>query len=372
MIYADHAATTMLSPKAREVMLPWLSEEYGNPSTLYSLARNPRKAIADARATIAEAIKAEPDEIFFTSCGTESDNWALLGTALRFPNQRKRIITSSIEHHAILHTCEFLEKLGYEVIYLPVDRFGLISAVDLMSAINNDTILVSIMYANNEIGTVEPVWEYSRIAHERGVLFHTDAVQIIGHDYVETKAINVDMLSASAHKFNGPKGIGFLYVKRGTPIEPLLHGGGQENGIRSGTENVASIVGMATALQEHMNSMEADRVFLEELRAQLIAGLHAENLDFIINGSENHVPGSVSLSFRNVKGEMLLHRLDLMGIAVATGSACNSKDTVLSHVIKAIEVPSEYAQGTIRITLGTDNDREQIDRIVASLKKIVK
>lgn len=371
MIYADHAATTMLSPKAREVMLPWLSEEYGNPSTLYSLARNPRKAIADARATIAEAIKAEPDEIFFTSCGTESDNWALLGTALRFPNQRKRIITSSIEHHAILHTCEFLEKLGYEVIYLPVDRFGLISAVDLMSAINNDTILVSIMYANNEIGTVEPVWEYSRIAHERGVLFHTDAVQIIGHDYVETKAINVDMLSASAHKFNGPKGIGFLYVKRGTPIEPLLHGGGQENGIRSGTENVASIVGMATALQEHMNSMEADRVFLEELRAQLIAGLHAENLDFIINGSENHVPGSVSLSFRNVKGEMLLHRLDLMGIAVATGSACNSKDTVLSHVIKAIEVPSEYAQGTIRITLGTDNDREQIDRIVASLKKIV-
>lgn len=372
MIYADHAATTMLSPKAREAMLPWLSEGYGNPSTLYSLARNPRKAIADARAKIAEAIKAKPDEILFTSCGTESDNWALLGTALRFPNQRKRIITSSIEHHAILHTCEFLEKLGYEVIYLPVDRFGLISATNLKSAINNDTILVSIMYANNEIGTIEPVWEYSRIAHEQGVLFHTDAVQIIGHDYVETQTINVNMLSASAHKFNGPKGVGFLYVKRGTPIEPLLHGGGQENGMRSGTENVASIVGMATALQEHMKSMEADRVFLEELRAQLIAGLHAENLDFIINGSENHIPGSVSLSFRNVKGEMLLHRLDLMGIAVATGSACNSKDTVLSHVIKAIEVPSEYAQGTIRITLGTDNDREQIDRIVASLKKIVK
>ena len=336
MIYADHAATTMLSPKAREAMLPWLSEGYGNPSTLYSLARNPRKAIADARAKIAEAIKAKPDEILFTSCGTESDNWALLGTALRFPNQRKRIITSSIEHHAILHTCEFLEKLGYEVIYLPVDRFGLISATNLKSAINNDTILVSIMYANNEIGTIEPVWEYSRIAHEQGVLFHTDAVQIIGHDYVETQTINVDMLSASAHKFNGPKGVGFLYVKRGTPIEPLLHGGGQENGMRSGTENVASIVGMATALQEHMKSMEADRVFLEELRAQLIAGLHAENLDFIINGSENHIPGSVSLSFRNVKGEMLLHRLDLMGIAVATGSACNSKDTVLSHVIKAI------------------------------------
>ena len=372
IIYADHAATTILSPKAREAMLPWLSEEYANPSTLYSLARNPRKAIADARAIIAEVIDAAPDEIFFTSCGTESDNWALIGTALRFPNQKKRIVTSSIEHHAVLHTCKFLEKLGYEVIYLPVDHFGLIRKVDLKEAINDNTILVSIMYANNEIGTIEPVWEYSRIAHERDVLFHTDAVQIMGHDCVKTHIIGVDMLSASAHKFNGPKGVGFLYIKKGTPIEPLLHGGKQENGMRSGTENVASIVGMAIALQEHMKSMDADRLYLENLRNQLISGLHSENLDFIVNGADRHIPGSVSLSFKNVEGEMLLHRLDLMGIVVATGSACNSKDTVLSHVIKAIEVPNEYANGTIRITLGTDNNVEQVNEIVTALRKILK
>lgn len=372
IIYADHAATTMLSQKAREAMLPWLSEEYGNPSTLYSLARNPRKAIADARATIAEAIDAEPNEIFFTSCGTESDNWALLGTVLRYPNQKKRIITSCIEHHAILHTCSFLEKLGYEVVYLPVDRFGMVYESDLRAAINDDTILVSIMYANNEIGTIAPVWEYSRIAHERGVLFHTDAVQIMGHDYVDTQIIDVDMLSASAHKFNGPKGVGFLYVKKGTPIEPLFHGGGQENGMRSGTENVASIVGMAVALQEHMNSMEADRLYLESLRTQLLSGLRSENLDFIVNGAERHIPGTASLSFKNVDGEMLLHRLDLMGIAIATGSACNSKQTVLSHVIKAIGIPSEYANGTIRITLGTENTAEQIDKIIAAIKRILK
>lgn len=372
IIYADHAATTMLLPKAREAMLPWLSEEYANPSTLYSLARNPRKAIADARAVIAEVIDAAPDEIFFTSCGTESDNWALIGTALHFPNQKKRIVTSSIEHHAVLRTCKFLEKLGYEVIYLPVDHLGLIREVDLKDAINDNTILVSIMYANNEIGTIEPIWEYSRIAHERDVLFHTDAVQIIGHDYVKTHTVGVDMLSASAHKFNGPKGVGFLYIKKGVPIEPLLHGGKQENGMRSGTENVASIVGMAVALQEHMKSMDADRLYLEELRNQLISGLYSEKLDFIVNGADKHIPGSVSLSFKNVEGEMLLHRLDLMGIVVATGSACNSKETVLSHVIKAIEVPSEYANGTIRITLGTDNNVEQVNEIVAALRKILK
>lgn len=372
IIYADHAATTMLLPKAREAMLPWLSEEYANPSTLYSLARNPRKAIADARAVIAEVIDAAPDEIFFTSCGTESDNWALIGTALRFPNQKKRIVTSSIEHHAVLRTCKFLEKLGYEVIYLPVDHFGLIREADLKDAINDNTILVSIMYANNEIGTIEPIWEYSRIAHERDALFHTDAVQIMGHDYVKTHTIGVDMLSASAHKFNGPKGVGFLYIKKGTPIEPLLHGGKQENGMRSGTENVASIVGMAVALQEHMKSMDADRLYLEKLRNQLISGLRSENLDFIVNGADRHIPGSVSLSFKNVEGEMLLHRLDLMGIVVATGSACNSKDTVLSHVIKAIVVPNEYANGTIRITLGTDNNVKQVNEIVAALRKILK
>lgn len=371
MIYADHAATTMLSNQAMEAMRPWLCDEYGNPSTLYSLARNPRKAIADARAIIAEAIDANPDEVFFTSCGTESDNWALLGTTLRFPHQRKRIITSCIEHHAILHTCGFLEKLGYEVVYLPVDHSGLIKESDLRNAINDATVLVSIMYANNEIGTIEPVWEYSRIAHEHGVLFHTDAVQIMGHEHVKVHTIDVDMLSASAHKFNGPKGVGFLYLKKGTPIEPLLHGGGQEKGMRSGTENVAAIVGMAVALQEHMQSIDEEQQYLEGLRHRLICGLHSASLDFTVNGAEKHVPGSISISFRGVEGEMLLHRLDLMGIAVATGSACNSKDTVLSHVIKAIAVPEAYAKGTIRITLGMDNDEEQVDKIVAALRRIL-
>lgn len=371
MIYADHAATSMLSPQAKEAMLPWLSEEYGNPSTLYSFSRNPRKAINDAREQIAASINAEPDEVVFTSGGTESDNWALLGTAFRFPNQQKRIITSCIEHHAILHTCAFLEKIGYEIIYLPVNKYGLVSETDLKKAIDDKTILVSIMYANNEIGTIEPIADYCRIAHREGVFFHTDAVQIVGHDNVDVKTIDVDMLSASAHKFNGPKGIGFLYIKRGTPIETLIHGGGQESGRRSGTENVASIVGMSVALQEHMKSIDEEKEKLEFLRLQMIQKLRLSGIDFIVNGADNHIPGSISLSFKNIEGETLLHRLDLMKIIVATGSACNSKDTVLSHVIQSIGTPADYANGTIRITLGRNNSEDDVDQIVQAIVKIL-
>ena len=366
-IYADHAATTKLSSKAIEAMRPWLWEEYGNPSTLYGLAQKPKKAILSSREKIAYAIGAQSNELFFTSGGTEADNWALKGIALR--HRGGRIITSSIEHHAILHTCSFLEGLGYEVVYLPTDKQGLVSQKDLDEAITPDTRLVSVMMANNEFGTIEQINDLARVAHAHGVLFHTDAVQAVGHLPVNVNELDIDLLSASAHKFNGPKGIGFLYVREGTTIEPLLHGGGQERNMRAGTENVAGIVGMATALEECMASLESDSIRLEYLRSKLLCEL--DGLDFIVNGSENHVPGSLSISFKNIEGEMLLHRLDLMSISVATGSACNSKETVLSHVIRAIKVPEEYANGTIRISLGNDNNEEQIERIAACIKRII-
>lgn len=366
-IYADHAATTMLSAKAKEAMLPWLWEEYGNPSTLYGLSQKPKKAILSSREKIAYAIGAESDEIFFTSGGTEANNWALKGIVLS--HKGGRIITSAIEHHAILHTCEFLEELGYEVIYLPADEQGLVSPKDLRESITADTLLVSIMTANNEVGTIEPISDLARIAHEYGVIFHTDAVQAVGHVSVDVNELGVDLLSASAHKFNGPKGIGFLYVRKGTNIEPLLHGGGQEFGMRAGTENVAGIVGMAAALEEHLPNLEYDAIMLEGFRAHLLSEL--DGLDFIVNGAENHIPGSVSISLKNIEGEMLLHRLDLMGIAIATGSACNSREQVISHVVRAIGVPAQYANGTIRITFGMDNDATQVERIAACLRKII-
>lgn len=371
MIYADHAATTALSLAAYKAMLPWLQDKYGNPSTLYSLARDPRKAVARSREMIAEAINADPSEIFFTSGGTEADNWALKG--IMFQHDRgKGMISSAIEHHAILNSCIALERMGYAVDTLPVDQMGIVQAETLRSALTDNILLVSIMLANNEIGTIEPVKELAEIAHQGGALFHTDAVQAIGHIPVDVKAIGVDMLSASAHKFNGPKGIGFLYVRKGVPLVPLLDGGGQEHGMRAGTENVAGIVGMAVALQDHMEHLEQETEYLKAISSRLIDQLKSKGLDFRMNGSHNRIPGSLSLSFKDADGEMLLHRLDLMGTAVATGSACDSKDTVLSHVIRAIEVPQGYAHGTIRITLGLDNTPEQMDRIAHQISTILR
>ena len=370
LIYADHAATTALSPTAREAMEPFLGTFYGNPSTLYSLARDPRKAIAQSREVIAAAIHATPSEIFFTSGGTEADNWALKGTV--FQHERgKGIITSAIEHHAILNSCAALERMGYSINTLPVDNEGVVHADALRSTLASNTVLVSVMLANNEIGTLEPVAELANLAHQTGVLFHTDAVQAIGHIPVDVKALQVDMLSASAHKFNGPKGIGFLYVRNGVELVPLLDGGGQEGGMRAGTENVAGIVGMATALQEHMEHMAQENRYLNELSGKLIDLLKHKGLDFRINGSHNRIPGSLSLSFKAADGEMLLHRLDLMGTAVATGSACDSKDAVLSHVIREISVPPEYAHGTIRVTLGMDNTAEHVERIAQQITSIL-
>lgn len=370
MIYVDHAATTALSPAAYEAMLPWLQDKYGNPSALYSLARDPRKAVAHSREVIAAAINADPSEIFFTSGGTEADNWALKGTMLQH-DRGKGMITSAIEHHAILNSCAALERMGYAVNTLPVDQMGIVSADTLQSALTENVSLASIMLANNEIGTIEPIAELAEIAHQAGILFHSDAVQAIGHIPVDVKALQVDMLSASAHKFNGPKGIGFLYIRKGVQLIPLLDGGGQERGMRAGTENVAGIVGMATALQEHIEHLQQETVHLNALSSRLVDQLRLKGFDFRMNGSHHRVPGSLSLSFKSADGEMLLHRLDLMGTAVATGSACDSKDSILSHVIQAIGVPKDYAYGTIRITLGMDNTAEHVDRIAQQIATIL-
>lgn len=369
-IYADHAATTPLSPAARQAMFPYLDTLFGNPSTKYSLARDPRKAIASARETIASAIGASPEEIYFTSGGTEADNWALKGIAYASPLP-KRFVTSSIEHHAVLRSCEALMRMGHSVHYLPVDENGLVSCADLEPALMQDTALVSIMLANNEIGTIEPIEELSRIAHEHGAIFHTDAVQAVGHIVIDVKQLGVDMLSSSSHKFNGPKGIGFLFVRNGVHLLPLMDGGAQEHGIRAGTENVASIVGMATALQEHRNRLDAEIAYISSLQERFLTKLKDTSLDYHINGAEKRIPGNISLSIRDANGEMLMHRLDLMGISVATGSACDSQEEVQSHVIHAIHVPQSYAQGTIRLSFGMDNTEEQIDRIVACIERII-
>lgn len=370
LIYADHAATTALSPTARKAMGPFLQAAYGNPSTLYSLAREPRKAVEHSREMIAAAIHADPSEIFFTSGGTEADNWAIKGTVFQHA-PGKKTITSAIEHHAVLNTCAALRRMGYSISTMPVSSEGIVSEDSLKEALIPDAALVSVMLANNEIGTIEPIRELAEIAHHSGTLFHTDAVQAIGHIPVDAKELGVDMLSASAHKFNGPKGIGFLYVRKGINLLPLLDGGGQENGMRAGTENVAAIVGMATALQEHMDHMAEEADYLIGLSKHLLDQLKLHNLDFIVNGSAHRIPGSLSLSFKGADGEMLLHRLDLMGTAIATGSACNSKETELSHVIQAIRAAQEYAHGTIRVTFGMDNAESDPESIAEQIARIL-
>ena len=369
-IYADHAATTQLAQEAFEAMKPYLMNEYGNVSQLYSFAREPKKALKEARAIIASCIGALPKEIFFTSGGTESDNWAIKGCALSGCRE-EAIITSSIEHHAILRSCAAVERLGYPVAYLPVDNSGTVLPAKLSDYISDRTRLVSIMLANNEIGTIQPIENLSEITHRYGALFHTDATQAVGHIPVDVNKQGIDMLSASAHKFNGPKGIGFLYIRKGIEISPLLDGGSQEHGLRAGTENVASIVGMAVALRLSCKMMQERAEHLHQLEWRLLQKLNENKLDYRFNGGKNHLPGLLSLSFKGADGEALLHRLDLMGISVSTGSACNSKSTELSHVLRAIDVPEEYAFGTIRVSFGYENTEEDVERIAAALKKII-
>lgn len=370
IIYADHAATTKLDIDAFYAIKGLLADSYGNPSQPYSFSRAVKKALKEARETIASCIGANPDEIFFTSGGTESDNWALKGFVKK--QNRKQIVVSPIEHHAILHTAKSLKREGYEVSLLDVTKEGVILPSFLKSRINNDTAIVSIMLANNEIGSIQPISELAAITHIHGASFHTDAVQAVGHIGINVKELGVDMLSASAHKFNGPRGVGFLYVKRGTDLYPFMDGGTQEHSMRAGTENVAAIVGMSIALKKNCDSISENRRYLLDLEEQLISGFKQNYLDFIRNGADDHLPGNVSVSFKNSDGEMLLHRLDLMGICISTGSACDSKNTQISHVVKAIGVSDDYANGTIRISLGKDNTTEDVDHIVSSLSSILK
>ena len=369
-IYADNAATTKLNRAAFEAMVPWLTDDYGNASQPYSLARSPKKALADARAVIARCINASPEEIYFTSGGTESDNWVIKGSAFA-DHQKRATITSAIEHHAVLRSCEAIERLGYPVAYLDVTTEGVVTPEALESIITDNTRLVSVMYVNNEIGTIQPIKLLAEIAHNHGALFHTDAVQAIGHIPVDVQALGVDMLSASAHKFNGPKGVGFLYVRKGVQIGRFADGGSQEQGNRAGTENVAGIVGMAVALDNACRIMDSELDRLTELRTMLIDNLIKEKIDFVVNGGNTVYPGTISISFGHSNGEKILHRLDLQGIYVSTGSACDSVNTQISHVVRAIKVPDDYSEGTIRISFGCYNTAEDVDAIVTALKKIL-
>lgn len=377
IIYADNAATTKLNDKAYDAMKIYLKEEYGNPSQQYSFARKSKLALNQAREIIAKSINASPNEIFFTSGGTESDNWAIKGSAFAFDG-KKTIITSAIEHHAILRSCEFIERLDYPVKYISVDKTGEVEIEVLKNNITSSTGLVSIMFANNEIGTIQNIKKLADIAHEFNAIFHTDAVQAVGHIPIDVKKLGVDLLSASAHKFGGPKGVGFLYIKNGARILPYLSGGAQESFKRAGTENVASIVGMAIALNESVNSIiriqslyEEENYFISNMR---LAGFR-DNEDFIWNGNHEigkHIPGLISISFKNKEGEAIMHRLDLKGIMISTGAACDSKDTQVSHVIKSIGVPKEFSNGTIRISLGIDTNRSEVDSIINALIDVLK
>ena len=368
LVYADNAATTKLDKDAFEAMVPWLTDEYGNASQSYSFSIKPKKALAEARETIAKCINALPEEIYFTSGGTESNNWAIKGSAFSDPDKRV-MITSTIEHHAVLHACESIERLGYPVVYLVSDKFGVITPESLEEIITDRTRLVSIMFSNNEIGTIEPIKRLVEVAHRFGSLFHTDAVQAVGHIVIDVDDLGVDMLSASAHKFNGPKGVGFLYIRNGVDLPPLNDGGAQEGGRRAGTENVAAIVGMATALKKNCDGLAESKRHIQNLENILINELG--DLHYIRNGSDNRVPGNISISFKNHDGEAILHRLDLMGICISTGSACDSVNTQISHVLKAIQLDDSFAKGTIRISLGNNNSEEDVHAISTALKKIL-
>lgn len=367
MIYADNAATTKLDLDAFEAMRPFLLEKYGNASQMYSFARPCKKILMKSREMIAESIGADPEEIFFTSGGTESDNWAIKMGA----GQDGTVITSAIEHHAILNSCNRMEREGRKVLYLPVDKEGIVQPNSLENSLQEDISLVSIIFGSNEVGSIQPIKELVDIAHRSGALFHTDAVQVIGHLKVDVHSLEVDLLSASAHKFNGPKGIGFLYIRKGAKILPYIDGGSQEYGYRAGTENIASIVAMAVALDNNCKRVITASAHLNSLEKIIISKLNNASLDFIRNGSENRIPGNINISFRGVEGEMILHRMDLKGICISTGSACDNIETKSSHVIQAMNIHEEYAGGTIRISLGYDNTEEEAEQIAKALISIL-
>lgn len=373
MVYLDNAATTKLKDSVLNAMMPYLTENFGNASSTYTTpGQNARKGLMAAREKVAKAIGADVKEVFFTSGGSESDNWAIKGVALKNKDKGMHIITTAVEHHAVLHTCEFLEKNGWRVTYLPVDRYGMVSAKQVEEAICDDTVLVSVMFANNEIGTINPIEEIGAVCRAKGVLFHTDAVQATGAVPIDVKKLNIDLLSMSSHKFHGPKGVGALYIRKGVKIENLIHGGAQESGRRATTENVAGIVGMATALEEATEKMEEKTKRITALRDKLIKGI-LESVPYShLNGHpEKRLPNNTNFCFRYIEGESLLLSLDMQGFVVSSGSACTSGSLDPSHVLLAIGLPHEIAHGSMRATLSEFTTEEEIDAFIKAVGPIV-
>jgi len=370
-VYADNAATTKLSKSALDAMLPWLTEGYGNPSSVYKLGRASRRALDGARDQLAQALNAKPEEIVFTGSGTEANNWALRGLCAQLRDKGRHVISSAIEHHANSHTLEDLEKQGFEVTYLPVDEYGRISLDDLAQAIRTDTILITIMFANNEIGTMEPIAEIGAIARAHGVLFHTDAVQAVGHVPVDVEAMQIDLLSLSAHKFCGPKGVGALYVRKGIRLPSFITGGGQEKGRRAGTENVAGIIGMAKALEDSMGHLDESRARVSALRDKLIRGLTSLPAVHLTGHPTERLPGIASFTFACIEGEALILMLDAAGIACSSGSACSSGALDPSHVLLAIGLPHEVAHGSVRFSFGEETAEADVDYILEQVPPIV-
>ncbi|KKQ12237.1 MAG: Cysteine desulfurase, partial [candidate division WS6 bacterium GW2011_GWC2_36_7] len=370
-IYFDHAATTSVKPEVLETMLPYFTKKYGNPSSIYSLGRETKKAIDDTREKVAKALNALPKEIFFTSGGSESDNWAIKGFAFANEKKGKHIITTNIEHHAVLHTCKYLEKYGFEVTYVPVDNKGIVHVEDIEKAIRPDTILISVMFANNEIGTIQPIKEIGALAKGKGICLHTDAVQAIGNVPIDVKDMNIDMLSLSAHKFYGPKGVGVLYIRDGVRISPMIHGGAQERGKRAGTENVPGIVGLGEAIDLANENIDEYSIKLMNLRDRAIKEILEKIPYSRLNGDEkNRLPGNVNISFEFIEGESILLMLDMKGICASSGSACTSGSLDPSHVLLAIGLPHEIAHGSLRLTFGEENTDSDLDYLLETLPPI--
>ena len=371
LIYLDNAATTKTAPEVVEAMLPYFTEHYGNASSIYSLGRESKEAMTKARAAIAAVLGAKENEIYFTAGGSEADNWALKATAEAYASKGKHIITTKIEHHAILHTCQYLEKQGFEVTYLDVDEFGVVKLSELEKAIRPDTILISVMFANNEIGTIQPIKEIGEIAHKHGILFHTDAVQAFGQVPIQVDEMNIDMLSSSGHKLHGPKGIGFLYIRKGIKIQSFVHGGAQERKRRAGTENIPAIVGYGKAAELASKNMEERTKQETELRDYLISRVLKEIPYTRLNGHpKKRLPNNANFSFQFVEGESMLIMLDMEGICGSSGSACTSGSLDPSHVLLAIGLPHEIAHGSLRLTLSEETTKEDIDLTVDTMKKI--
>jgi cysteine desulfurase len=370
-IYMDNAATTKTHPDVVSAMLPYMIEYFGNPSSLYDFGQTSKKAVEQARQQVAHAIGCKPKEVYFTAGGSESDNWAIKGVAFANQKKGKHIITSSIEHHAVIHPCEWLVSQGFEVTFLPVDEYGVVSAESVAGAIRDDTILVSIMFANNEIGTIEPIYEIGAICKEKGVYFHTDAVQAVGHVPINVDAMHIDLLSLSAHKFHGPKGVGCLYIRSNVKIEQLIHGGGQEKKRRAGTEHVPGIVGLGAAITRSVSLMPKTNMHIQKLRDRLIEGLLTVPRSRLNGHPQNRLPNNINITFEFIEGESILLFLNQYGIAASTGSACTSASLEPSHVLVACGMPHDQVHGSLRLTLGEETTEEDVSYVIEILPGIV-